>query len=99
LVIAMGEFGRTPKVNTRGGRDHWPRVYSVMLCGGGLPRGLVYGSSDRIGESPMDHPTTPSDLVHTLLVRLGVRPDQTLLTPEGRPIRVNQHGRPIDALL
>ncbi|MCE2752705.1 MAG: DUF1501 domain-containing protein [Pirellula sp.] len=99
MVIAMGEFGRTPKVNTRGGRDHWPRVYSVMLCGGGLPRGVVYGSSDRIGESPIDHPTSPSDLVHTLLIRLGVRPDQTLMTPEGRPIRVNQHGRPIDALL
>ena len=99
LVIAMGEFGRTPKINTRGGRDHWPRVYSVMLCGGGIPQGLVYGSSDRMGESPKDHPTKPSDLLRTLLIRLGVDPDQTLRTPDGRPIAINQHGRSIDALL
>ncbi|MFM8187917.1 MAG: DUF1501 domain-containing protein [Pirellula sp.] len=99
LVIAMGEFGRTPKVNTRGGRDHWPRVYSVMLCGGGMPQGLVYGSSDRVGESPKDNPTTPADLLRTLLIRLGVDPDQSLQTSDGRPIAINQHGRPIDALL
>lgn len=99
LVIAMGEFGRTPKVNTRGGRDHWPRAYSVMLCGGGIPQGLIYGSSDRVGESPADRPTSPSDLIHTLLLRLGVDPDQMLTTPDGRPIPINQQGKPIDALL
>ena len=99
LVIAMGEFGRTPKVNTRGGRDHWPRVYSVMLCGGGLPQGIVLGSSDRIGESPRDNPITPSDLIRTLLIRLGIQPDRMLVTPDGRPIPINQHGKPIDALL
>jgi len=99
LVIAMGEFGRTPKVNTRGGRDHWPRVYSVMLCGGGLPQGIVLGSSDRIGESPRDNPITPSDLIRTLLIRLGIEPDRMLVTPDGRPIPINQHGKPIDALL
>ncbi|MFN6302973.1 MAG: DUF1501 domain-containing protein [Planctomycetota bacterium] len=99
LVIAMGEFGRTPKVNTRGGRDHWPRVYSVMLCGGGLPQGFVYGSSDRIGESPRDNPTSPADLIRTVLIRLGVDPDIVLRTPDGRPIPINQHGKPIDALL
>jgi hypothetical protein len=99
LVIAMGEFGRTPKLNTRGGRDHWPRVYSVMLCGGGLPQGIVLGSSDRIGESPKDNPITPSDLIRTLLIRLGVEPDRMLVTPDGRPIPINQHGKAIDALL
>jgi len=99
LVIAMGEFGRTPKVNTRGGRDHWPRVYSVMLCGGGIPEGVIYGASDRNGESPKEHATSPSDLIRTLLIRLGVDPDQTLVTPDGRPIPINQHGRAIDALL
>jgi uncharacterized protein (DUF1501 family) len=99
LIVAMGEFGRTPKVNTRGGRDHWPRVYSVMLCGGGMPQGFVYGSSDRIGESPRDNPTSPADLIHTLLIRLGIAPDQMLVTPQGRPIPINQHGRPIHALL
>lgn len=99
LVIAMGEFGRTPKVNTRGGRDHWPRVYSVMLCGGGMPQGMVYGGSDRVGESPKDNPVTPSDLIRTVLIRLGIEPDRMLVTPDGRPIPINQHGKPIDALL
>lgn len=99
LVIAMGEFGRTPKLNTRGGRDHWPRVYSVMLCGGGLPKGLVFGKSDNIGEQPDDNPVTPADLIHTLLIRLGVDPASILSTPDARPIPINQHGKPIDALL
>ncbi len=99
LVIAMGEFGRTPKLNTRGGRDHWPRVYSVMLCGGGLPQGLVFGQSDRIGEQPSSNPVTPADLIHTLLIRLGIDPASVLSTPDARPIPINQHGKPIDALL
>jgi len=99
LVIAMGEFGRTPKLNTRGGRDHWPRVYSVMLCGGGLPKGLVLGKSDNIGEQPDANPVTPADLIHTLLIRLGVDPASILVTPDDRPIPINQHGKPIDTLL
>jgi hypothetical protein len=99
MVIAMGEFGRTPKLNPRGGRDHWPRVFSVMLCGGGFPRGLVLGASDRIGESPKDRPVTPSDLARTLIERLGVAPETPLQTPDGRTIPVNQHGTSIRELL
>src|SRR5262249_42591721 len=66
LVVAMGEFGRTPKLNTRGGRDHWPRVFSVVLAGGGVKGGQVIGKSDRVGESPSDRAVTPADLAFTL---------------------------------
>ncbi len=59
LVMVMGEFGRTPKLNTRAGRDHWPRVFSMVLAGGGVKGGQVIGSSDRVGESPKDTPVTP----------------------------------------
>lgn len=93
LVIAMGEFGRTPKLNTRGGRDHWPRVFSVVLAGGGVPGGQVLGASDRVGESPRDYPVTPNDLARTIYSLLGIDPDQELTTPDGRPVPINQGGR------
>ncbi len=95
LVIAMGEFGRTPKLNVRGGRDHWPRVFSVVLAGGGVPGGQVIGSSDRVGESPHNRPITPSDLARTIYTLLGVNPDQEMRTADGRPIPVNQGGEVI----
>lgn len=93
LVIVMGEFGRTPKLNTRGGRDHWPRVFSTVLAGGGVAGGQVIGSSDRVGESPQDNPITPNDLACTIYTLLGVDPNLELHTPDGRPIRVNQGGK------
>lgn len=99
LVIAMGEFGRTPKVNTRGGRDHWPRVFSVALGGGGVQGGQVIGSSDRTGESPRDNPVTPNDLARTIYSLLGIDPDTELRTSDGRPVPVNQGGRIIRELL
>lgn len=98
LVVVMGEFGRTPKLNVSGGRDHWPRVFSVVMCGGGIQGGQVVGSSDRHGESPQDNPVTPNDLARTLYTLLGVDPDRELLTPDGRPIRVNQGGKVIRGL-
>jgi Protein of unknown function (DUF1501) len=99
LVIAMGEFGRTPKLNTRGGRDHWPRVFSVVLAGGGVRGGQVIGSSDRVGESPLENPLTPNDLARTIYTLLGVDPDHELITNEGRPVPVNQGGRVISQLV
>lgn len=98
LVIAMGEFGRTPKLNTRGGRDHWPRVFSVVLAGGGVPGGQVIGASDRVGESPREDAVTPNDLARTVYTLLGIDPDHELVTPDGRPIPVNQGGRLIRRL-
>ncbi len=99
LVVAMGEFGRTPKLNTRGGRDHWPRVFSVVMAGGGVPGGQVIGSSDRVGESPHDNPVTPNDLARTIYTLLGVDPDHELHTPDGRPVPVNQGGRVIPQIV
>ena len=99
LVVVMGEFGRTPKLNTRAGRDHWPRVFSVLLAGGGISGGQVFGSSDRVGESPKDQPVTPADLAATLFTLLGVDPRGELRTPDGRPVQVNQGGQVIRSLI
>ncbi len=88
LIVVMGEFGRTPKLNTQGGRDHWPRVFSVALAGGGVQGGQVIGSSDAIGESPRDRPVTPSDLAATIYTLLGIDPKQELHTSDGRPVRI-----------
>lgn len=88
LVVVMGEFGRTPKWNSAGGRDHWPRVFSVLLAGGPIKRGVVFGSSDRHGESPHDSPVTPADLAHTIYFAMGADPAAMLHTADGRPIRI-----------
>ena len=98
LVIAMGEFGRTPKVNTARGRDHWPRVFSIALAGGGIRGGQVFGTSDRVGESPADKPVTPADLAATIFTLLGVSPSKELHTSDGRPVAVNQGGKVIREL-
>ena len=88
LIVVMGEFGRTPKINTAGGRDHWPRVFSVALAGGGVRGGQVIGASDATGESPADRPVTPADLVCTIYTLLGLDPASELQTDTGRPIRL-----------
>lgn len=98
LVIAMGEFGRTPKLNNRAGRDHWPRVFGAVLAGGGVRGGQVIGSSDRVGESPADNPITPADLARTIYTLLGVDPDRELHTSDGRPVQINQGGKLIQEL-
>ncbi|MEZ6116762.1 MAG: DUF1501 domain-containing protein [Pirellulaceae bacterium] len=94
LVVVMGEFGRTPKLNTEGGRDHWPRVFSVVLAGAGIS-GQVIGASDDHGESPADRPVTPADLAATIYRLLGVDLNTVLHTPDGRPIRISNHGQPL----
>ena len=99
LVVVMGEFGRTPKLNTQGGRDHWPRVFSVMLAGGGIAGGQVIGSSDHRGESPRDRPVTPADLAASIYTLLGIDPETTLHTSDGRPVKVSSHGTPISELI
>ncbi|MCA9168957.1 MAG: DUF1501 domain-containing protein [Planctomycetales bacterium] len=98
LVIAMGEFGRTPKLNQRGGRDHWPRVFSCVLAGAGIRGGQVIGSSDKWGESPSDNPVTPADLAFTIYTLLGIDPQSKLVTSDGRPVALNQGGRMIAEL-
>ena len=92
LVVVMGEFGRTPKINSQGGRDHWPNVFSVMLAGGGVQGGQIIGSSDALGEFPKEHPVTPSDLSATIYTLLGIDPSFELHTSDGRPVRVAPDG-------
>lgn len=99
LVIVMGEFGRTPKLNTQGGRDHWPRVFSVLLAGGGIRGGQVIGSSDATGESPKDRPITPADLAATIFTLLGIDPQRLLHTADGRPIHISRDGRVVRELV
>ncbi len=93
LVVVMGEFGRTPRINALGGRDHWPRAFSVLMAGGGTPQGLVWGETDPAGESPRNNPVTPADIVATLYHQLGVDPYQELITPDGRPVRLVKDGQ------
>ncbi len=99
LIVVMGEFGRTPKLNTSGGRDHWPRVFSVAMAGGGLRGGQIVGTSDSVGESPQDRPVTPADLARTIYTLLGIDPDLELHTADGRPVQVNQGGSVISELV
>ncbi|RUL89501.1 DUF1501 domain-containing protein [Tautonia sociabilis] len=99
LVVVMGEFGRTPKINDNAGRDHHGRASSVLLAGGGMPAGLVLGATDAIADLPSDRPVTPNDLAATLYTALGINPDHRFLTPDGQPIRLVDGGRPVDELL
>ena len=99
LVVVMGEFGRTPKINAAAGRDHWPNVFSVALAGGGVVGGQVIGSSNPLGEFPADHAVTPSDLASTIYTLLGIDPACELHTRDGRPVRVSPDGAKVVAQL
>jgi Protein of unknown function (DUF1501) len=99
LVLATGEFGRTPRINPAGGRDHWPQCWTVVLAGGGIKGGQVVGSSDAIGGAPVDRPVTPSHVAATVYKSLGIPIDTELKTPQGRVVRLVDHGfDPIDEL-
>lgn len=86
LVLAMGEFGRTPRINPRGGRDHWPGCWSVIAAGGGIRAGQVIGRSDRWAAEPADRPVTPAELVATVFTLLGLDPRQSIPGPNGQPM-------------
>lgn len=97
LIVAMGEFGRTPKINGNAGRDHWPNCYHVVLAGGGIHEGSTHGASDAIGAYPDQQPVTPGDLAATIFWRFGVAPEQIIHDRLGRPFRLAD-GQPIEAL-
>ena len=88
LVLVMTDFGRTPKINSTGGRDHWPNCFSVAMAGGGVKGGQVVGASDPLGEFVKDRPITPGDLSSTIYTLLGIDPAHELHTPDGRPTRI-----------
>jgi hypothetical protein len=94
LVVALGEFGRTPRVNPSGGRDHWPDCYSAVLAGGGIRGGAVHGSSDSIGAFPASDPVTPADLAATIFWRFGLDPATEIFDSVGRPVRLAE-GTPL----
>lgn len=82
------EFGRTPRINGAGGRDHWPNCYSVVLAGGGIAGGATYGASDKLGAYPDSNPVTPGDLAATIFWRFGLDPATELHDTVDRPFRL-----------
>ncbi len=99
LVLVTSEFGRTPRVNRDAGRDHWPRVFSVVLAGAGIRRGFVHGASNDVGAEVERDPVSPADLAATVFSQIGVDPSTKILSPGGRPIQVVRNGRVLRELL
>ncbi len=99
LLVVWGEFGRTPIINKRAGRDHWPQVGSLILAGGGIRVGQVIGASDKIGGEPADRPLRPQDVLATIYHHLGIDPASHLHTFDGRPIPILSDGQVISELL
>jgi hypothetical protein len=99
LVLCMGEFGRTPTVNYAVGRDHWPDEASVLVAGGGVRNGQIFGSSDARGAFPKENAVAPADLAATVYCCLGVDPETEYRTRDNRPIKVLAQGTPIRKLL
>lgn len=93
LVVVMGEFGRTPRVNKDAGRDHWGPANCILLSGAGIKGGLVVGATNERGERPADNPVGPADLSATMFDCLGINADEEFHTPEGRPVKIADNGR------
>lgn len=99
LVICMGEFGRTPKINARGGRDHYPKAFSAWLAGCGVRGGQVIGATDERGANVIERPITPEDLFQSIYHTLGIDAEHENLTSSGRPIKLIDKGAVIPELL
>lgn len=104
LVVALGEFGRTPKISTlagqsKAGRDHWANAMSVLMAGGGTPGGTVVGATDRKGFSAVDRVLSPENFVSTIYHKLGIDPGKIVYTPEGRPTHLVSDPAPISELI
>lgn len=99
LVMVSSEFGRTPKINGTAGRDHWPKVFSVVLAGGGVKQGYVYGTSNATASEPEDNPVGVEDLFTTIYHTLGIVADKELMAPGDRPIEIVDGGKVIQDLL
>jgi hypothetical protein len=102
VVYCAGEFGRTPKINSKGGsggRDHWARSMAVVLAGGGIKRGYAHGTTDSHGMAPATDPCSPDDLAATIFQQLGIDPHRELQTPTGRPVQLFREGKVVEKLL
>lgn len=99
LVIVGTEFGRTPKINPTSGRDHWPKVYSTVMAGGGIKRGLFYGNSDATGSEPADNPVEVHNWAATIYDLVGIDYNKALMAPGDRPVKIVDGGKPIKEIL
>jgi hypothetical protein len=99
MVMVSSEFGRTPKINNTDGRDHWPRVFSTMLAGGGVKKGFIYGSSDSLGAEPDTNPMSVQDFATTVYNQLGITADKELVAPGPRPIEIVDGGKVVADIL
>ena len=93
LVCVTSEFGRSPKINAQGGRDHWPKVFSNLLAGGGIRQGHVFGSSNATASEPAEDPLSVEDWATTIYHCLGINANKELMAPGGRPIEIVEGGR------
>jgi uncharacterized protein (DUF1501 family) len=104
MVIALGEFGRTPKISTlpgqaKPGRDHWSNAMSILFAGGGTPGGQVIGATDRQGHAPIERLLSPENFVSTVYLKMGIDPDKIYTTPSGRPAHLVSDPTPIHELM
>jgi hypothetical protein len=98
LVVWMGEFGRTPKINEKASRDHWPDCYTVLLAGGGVKRGFVHGESDKTASHPTKDPVRPEDLAATVYHLLGIDPHTEVRAADDRPVLISE-GNPVMGII
>ena len=104
MVIALGEFGRTPKISTlkdrnTPGRDHWANAMSILFAGGRTPGGQVVGVTDRKGFAAIERVLSPENFVSTVYRKLGIDPDKSYYTPQGRPVHLVSNPTPIAELM
>ncbi len=99
LVVVMGEMGRSPRINSKAGREHWPQCGFSLLFGAGVKQGNVHGVTDKIAGYPVDHPVTPPDFIATIYATLGIDPDTTVPDRSGRPVPIAHGGRPVQGVL
>ena len=99
LVMVNSEFGRTPKINKDSGRDHWPKVFSSVLAGGGIKEGFAYGSSDAFATEVEEDPVSPMDYATTVYNQIGITADKELMAPGDRPMEIVDGGKVINKLI
>jgi uncharacterized protein (DUF1501 family) len=99
LVLALGEFGRTPKINKNAGRDHWPGAMSIAAAGAGVPRGQIIGATDKKGAYPSERKLTVEDFASTLFSKMGIDPNKIMHDALGRPQPIVNGGQPIREMM
>ena len=99
MVLVWGEFGRTPRINSGAGRDHWSNVFTTVMAGGGLKKGVVVGSSDARAEFPKERPVSPQDVLATMYSKLGINIEKSYKNEAERPVQILNMGAPISEII